>query len=183
MAISVDWPAGVVLIPKADTILVGTDPISGREIRSFDTDAFHENLRSEEETEAGRAYPITHLWNAEVSLGGVNYAPQFLTVNNYQFEFEDGTYRVVFTNTNNDIADFSVVNGVSIQPGNSAGLQKVLAGGGLSPEQDTKIDELHRRQGLKSGEPLVVTPTSITFGADSQTISGDGETSSTVTRD
>ena len=143
MAISVDWPAAVVLIPKADTVLVGTDPISGREIRSFDTDAFHEELREQEESEAGRAYPITHLWNAEVSLGGVNYNPQFLTVNNYQFEFEDGTYRVVFTNTNNDIADFSVVNNVSIQPGNSAGLQKVSTGGGLSPGEQGQLADVY----------------------------------------
>ncbi len=183
MAISVDWPTGVITIPKADTVLVGTDPISGREIRSYDTDAYHEELREQEETVAGRAWPITHLWNAAQSLGGVTYAPQFITVNNYQHEFEDGTYRVVFTSTNNDIADFSVVNNVSIQPGNSAGLQLVLSGSGLDTAQDTRLRELHEEKGLAAGKPLTVTPGSRAAGDWSQTITGDGETSTVVTRD
>jgi len=120
MAISVTWTTGVVFVPKADTVLVGTDPISGREIRQFDTDLFHQNLRKAEETEEGRAWPLTHMYNAIVILGGVTYEPQMEMVNNYQTEFEAGTYRVVFTNTNNNIADFSVINGVSIQPQNAA---------------------------------------------------------------
>lgn len=131
MAISVDWPAGVISVPKADTVLTGTDPISGREIRSYDTDAFHEALRDAEETAAGRAWPLTHLYNAASTLGGVTYAPQLILVNDYQVEFESvGTpWRVVFTSTNNNIADFSVVNDVSIQPGNSAGLIRVVETG------------------------------------------------------
>ena len=127
MAISVDWPNGVVFIPKADMPLVGTDPISGREIRELDTDQFHEDLRSQEETVDGRAWPLTHQWNAVSDLSGDLYAPQLKMVNNYQVEFEEDVvaYRVKFTNSNNNIASFSVVNNVSIQPGNSAGLQKV----------------------------------------------------------
>lgn len=126
MAISVDWPTGVISVPQADTTLIGTDPISGRQIRSYDTDLFHEALRDAEETVDGRAWPITHLYNAEATLGGVTFAPQLILVNGYQVEFESvGTpWRVVFTSTNNNIADFSVVNDVSIQPGNSAGLVK-----------------------------------------------------------
>ena len=171
MAISVDWPAGVITIPKADTTLVGTDPISGREIREYDTDAYHEELREQEETVAGRAWPITHLWNAEVSLGGVLYAPQFLTVNNYQHEFEDGTYRVVFTSTNNDIADFSVVNNVSIQPGNSAGLQKVTTGSAVTPQDKLDIaDAVADRtyEGSYSLEDII----KILFAGDAGDVSG-----------
>lgn len=46
-----------------------------------------------------------------------------------------------------------------------------------------EIDEMHLIHGLKSGEALTVTPTSRTAGAVSQTISGDGTTTTTVSRD
>lgn len=47
----------------------------------------------------------------------------------------------------------------------------------------TAITELHLIHGLKSGSTLTVTPTSRTAGAISQTISGDGTTTTTVSRD
>lgn len=43
--------------------------------------------------------------------------------------------------------------------------------------------ELHKLQGLLAGKPMTVTPTSRTVDDISQTISGDGETTTTVTRD
>ncbi len=46
----------------------------------------------------------------------------------------------------------------------------------------TLTDELHRLQGLKSGEPMTVTPTSRVVGDITQAISGNGTTSTTVTR-
>jgi hypothetical protein len=46
-----------------------------------------------------------------------------------------------------------------------------------------EIDEMYLLQGLKTGETLTVTPTSRTAGAISQTIGGDGTTSTTVSRD
>jgi len=45
-----------------------------------------------------------------------------------------------------------------------------------------RADELHRIHGLKSGEPMTVTPTGRTAGALSQTITGDPATSVTVAR-
>lgn len=183
MAISVDWPTGVISVPKADTTLTGTDPISGREIRSYNTDLFHEALRDAEETVAGRAWPITHTYDASSVLGGIVFAPKLEMVNSYQVEFENGSYRVVFTSTNNNIAEFSVINDVSIQPGNSAGLQTVATGDGLSAAQDTRLRELHQEKGLESGSPMTVTPSSRAAGSWSQTVTGDGETTTTVTRD
>ena len=44
------------------------------------------------------------------------------------------------------------------------------------------IDELHKVHGLSAGNPMTVTPTSRTAGSISQTISGDGETTTTVAR-
>ena len=46
-----------------------------------------------------------------------------------------------------------------------------------------EIDEMYLLQGLKTGSDLTVTPTSRTAGAISQTISGDGTTTTTVSRD
>jgi hypothetical protein len=46
-----------------------------------------------------------------------------------------------------------------------------------------EIDEMYLLQGLKTGETLTVTPTSRTAGAVSQTIGGDGTTTTTVSRD
>lgn len=45
------------------------------------------------------------------------------------------------------------------------------------------VDELHKLQGLNQAAPMTVTPSSRVAGDISLTITGDGETSSTVTRD
>jgi hypothetical protein len=47
----------------------------------------------------------------------------------------------------------------------------------------SEIDEMYLIHGLKDGETLTVTPTSRTAGAISQTIGGDGTTTTTVSRD
>jgi hypothetical protein len=46
-----------------------------------------------------------------------------------------------------------------------------------------ELQEIHAIHGLKSGDTLTVTPTSRTAGAISQTIGGDGTTTTTVSRD
>ena len=58
----------------------------------------------------------------------------------------------------------------------------VSTGSGLSTDQATQLDELHKLQGLDASNPMTVTPTSREAGSISQTISGDGSTTSTVTR-
>lgn len=45
-----------------------------------------------------------------------------------------------------------------------------------------KVDELHELQGLKAGQPLVITSNSRKTGDINLAITGDGETSTTVTR-
>jgi hypothetical protein len=47
----------------------------------------------------------------------------------------------------------------------------------------SEINEIHLIQGLSAGDTLTVTPTSRTAGAISQTIGGDGTTTTTVSRD
>lgn len=56
------------------------------------------------------------------------------------------------------------------------------AGSGADPTTITKVDELHKIHGLDVSNPMTVTPTSRVAGTITQVISGDGETTSTVTR-
>lgn len=65
----------------------------------------------------------------------------------------------------------------------------VSSGSGLDAAQnakltaiDSQIEELHRIHGLDSGNPVTTTPTSRATTGITQTISGDGETTSTITR-
>mgnify|MGYP003642638420 CR=1 FL=1 len=54
--------------------------------------------------------------------------------------------------------------------------------GVLLSELQLKLDELHKLQGLDASNPMTVTPTSRVSGSINLTLSGDGETSTTVSR-
>lgn len=65
----------------------------------------------------------------------------------------------------------------------------VSSGSGLDAAQNAKltaidslVDELHRIHGLNNANPVTTTPTSRATTGITQTISGDGETTSTITR-
>lgn len=64
----------------------------------------------------------------------------------------------------------------------SVGAQGVASGSGLSSLQEAQLSELWRLAGLDAANPMTVTPTSRVAGDISQDITGDGETTSTVTR-
>lgn len=133
---------------------------------------------------------ITHLkmftHYSEYSVVGVTYARAIIFLPPYSFTFEDGQYTVRLTGANNNLFDVGSgilnQNQVQVIAQNSAGLIVVAVGSGLSTDQATQLEELHKIQGLSSGNPMTVTPTSRQAGSISQTISGDGETSTTVTR-
>jgi hypothetical protein len=61
--------------------------------------------------------------------------------------------------------------------------QAITVGSGLSVGEQAKLDDLHKLQGLDASNPMTVTAASRVAGAVSQTITGDGETTTTVTRD
>lgn len=146
MAITVDWPNSIISVPKVDTVLTGTDPVSGRELRTYDTNLLHTQLRDAGDSEDGRAFAggglNTHTYQTNV-LGNVTYAPSLFILSPYRVEFEDGTYQVKLTGTNNNIDSVAVVNQVQIVPDNSAGLQIVSTGSGLDASQDTKLTRIH----------------------------------------
>jgi hypothetical protein len=55
-------------------------------------------------------------------------------------------------------------------------------GAGLTPEQATQLEELHRINRLNPSIPVVFTPGSIQAGSIEIELTGDGETSTTATR-
>jgi len=54
--------------------------------------------------------------------------------------------------------------------------------GKILAQIQTLVDELHQLEGLKDGSPMTVTPTNRSVGTINLDITGDGETSTVVTR-
>ena len=177
MAISIDWQTKIITVPQADLSLV-----SGS-LYELDTDAFRLALKALEDSEEGMLYPNTHVHNTEVTVAGVTFARTIEIVNGYSVTFDpDAAYTVKLVGSNNNIFDVESgilnQNGVSVIAGNSAGLINT----GLTAADILKLDELWRIAGLDESNPLVVTKTARTAGDIDQTIAGDGENLSTVTR-
>ncbi len=135
MAVSIDWPTGVIHVSKADLALV-----SGS-LYELDVDAFRLELKALEDDEAGIAWPRTHIHNTQVTIAGATYARQVILINGYSVEFEDGQYSVRLTGANTNLFDVAagrlVQNQVQVIPGNSAGL--IVAGSGVTAQDKTDI--------------------------------------------
>lgn len=182
MVISVDWLTKTFSVPQGDLTLV-----SGTLYEMNTETQFRQAINAIMASEDGIVFqpPITH--NTEVTVAGTTFARTIEVINGYSVTFTpDSQWTVRLAGSNNNI--FDVQNGilnqnqVQVIAQNSAGLQTVTTGSGLSAAQDTKLTELHRLQGLESGSPMTVTPTSRSVTGVTQTISGDGETTTTVTR-
>lgn len=119
MAISVDWPTGVITVPRADLAVVQLAPT---EIRQLDLDAFRLDLKALEDDEAGIAYPATHAHTPPLTVGGVTLARAVELLPPYTVTFEDGQYAVNLVGANSNVADRVNVNQVSVRSANSAGL-------------------------------------------------------------
>lgn len=122
MAIDVDWVTGLIIIPKADMLIVQSSP----EIRELDVEVFHQDLRAIHASVQGAPYPRTHNHNGEVVLSGITYARAVEIITPYTVEFEDGQYAVRTIGANHNILDVKVANQVSLLTQNSAGLVRVL---------------------------------------------------------
>ncbi len=134
MAISINWATKVITVPQADlTSLGGADYV-------LDVDTFRLALKNIEDSEDGMAYPYTHEHVPPKVLGGVSFARVVEIVNGYTVTFQDvgSPYRVTLTGGNNNIADVTNINNVSVRPTNSAGLVNV--GSGLSPTQAVQLE-------------------------------------------
>lgn len=123
MAITVDWVNKIINVPQSDLALVSAG------VYSHDIDAFRLALKDLEDSE-GMPFVDTHRHSTTVTVGGVTLARVVEIINGYTVTYENGTYAVVLTGANNNVADVATVNSVSIRPTNSAGLIQVDTGGG-----------------------------------------------------
>lgn len=119
MAISIDWPARIINVLKADMTLVQLTPI---EVRELNMENFRLTLKDLEDEEDGQIWLDTHRHNAPVTVGGVTLAPVVEIINDYTVTFEDGAYLVNVFGANSNLADRVNPNNVSVRSANSAGL-------------------------------------------------------------
>ena len=137
MTISVDWAnTKVISVEKTDLTLVQSVP---QEIYDLDLDVFRLTLLDLQDDPDGRPWQKTYSHNTEVDLGGLTYARTIEILAPYTVTFEDGQYAVNLVGANSNVADRTNVNQVSIRPQNSAGLQIVAVGSGLTTEEHDKL--------------------------------------------
>ena len=142
MAYTVTWNIKSVYIPLSDMVLVGGT------IYDLDMLAFHKEIRRLEwEFSEGLPWPqiLDHV-NPKLDFAGADYAGFDEVINGYAITFDPTVTRVNLKGSNNNIVDIMVVNGVSVVPSNSAGLQLISVGSGLSAAQDVKLTEVHAWQ-------------------------------------
>lgn len=135
MAITINWAAKIINIPKADMTLVDAGP---PEIRSLDLDTFRKDLNALQESEEGMPFDTTHYYTAPLPVAGITLNRVVEILNGYTIQFENLQYSVNIIGGNSNIGDVKVQNQVSVNTANSAGLQLVTSGSGVT-EQD-KLD-------------------------------------------
>ena len=136
MAITIDWATKVINIPQ-DYL---TDLGGG--VYELDVNTFRLDLRDIEDNEEGIPFQYTHIHNTEVTLGGLTLSRVVEIIAPYTVTFEDGQYAVNLVGANNNIADRTNVNQVSVRSSNSAGMVTVSgsgSGGGLTAEEHAQL--------------------------------------------
>lgn len=136
MAISIDWPTGVITVPQADLTF-----ISGVTYQ-LDMNTFRLALKALEDDSDGMAFPRTHDHTTIKTLGGVTLARTVEIINGYTVTFEPGSYRVDCVGANHNLLDVLNYNAVQVTSSNSAGLVQVSSGSGLSTAQDATLSAI-----------------------------------------
>ena len=121
--VRVDWPNYEIYIPRTSLTLVQSSPT---EVRELDLDVFRKKLRDLEDNEDGRAWPITHVHNTEVTVSGITLARVLLVNAPYTITFEDGLWAVNLVGANSNVSERVNKNSVSVNSANSAGLTRIL---------------------------------------------------------
>jgi len=136
MTVSIDYATKVITVEKTDMSLIQSSP----EIRGLDVEALRISLMALHASEAGMPHLISYSHNTEVLLGGATYARIIEFVNGYTIEFEDAPYAVKLSGANTNVEDVMVVNNVSLRTANSAGLQTVAIGSGVTQQDKDDIE-------------------------------------------
>lgn len=129
MAISINWPTGVISIPKSDLTLISGD------VYEYDVNAFRLELKDLEDDSEGMMWPDTHRHNTSVTLSGVVYARVVEIINGYTVTFENGMYAVNLYGANHNIIDVNNRNMVGVASTNSAGLIEVASGANVDTDK------------------------------------------------
>jgi len=136
MAITIDWATKIINIPKADLTLIQSTPT---EIREMDVNWFRLRLKDIEDNVEGLPFTDTHRHNTQVVLAGLTLARVVEILAPYSITFENGTYAVNLVGANNNVADRTNVNNVSVRSSNSAGLISTTVGSGLSTAEHDQL--------------------------------------------
>lgn len=146
MAYSVDWVAKVITIPTSDLTL-----ISGTRYSLDMQDFLIEIRRLESAFDEGLWAPqIVDHTDSKPDFAGVDYAGFDEVINGYTIQVSGVATRVDLLGSNNNIVDALIPTGVAIVPSNSAGLQRVQTGSGLSGEQDQRLIDIEEQQQYES---------------------------------
>jgi len=136
MAITIDYGTFIIDVPQADLTFIGGN------LYELNANDFRNILKDLEDDEDGMHFPPTLRHATESLLSGVTYARQLEIINGYTIDFENTgvPYTVVVVGANHNLADVTNFDGgMSMIIGNSAGLQVVETGSGLSPGQDATL--------------------------------------------
>lgn len=134
MAYSVNWLTKVISIPSADLTLV-----SGTRYQLTMSDFLSEIRRLEWSFSDGLwAEQILEHTNAK-TLAGATYAPFDEIINGYTIQFTGAATRVDLIGSNNNLIDVLIPTGVAVVPSNSAGLQTVVSGSGVTSQDKVDI--------------------------------------------
>lgn len=137
MALSIDPATKVITIPQADLTLV-----SGT-LYTYNTNSFKQELAALLDDELWMPFADAFEHNTEVTIAGVTYSRFINIINGYSITFENGSYSVLLTGSNNNLWDISnsILNQNTVQviPQNSAGLITVTSGSGVTASDVTDI--------------------------------------------
>ena len=136
MAVSVNWLTGEITVPRADMPIIQASP----EIRELDTTQFWLDLKDLEYSADGMPWTDTQVNFPSYTISGIVYAQAFVIIPPYFVTFEDGQYGVSLVGTNNNILDVATQNQVRIASNNSAGLQIVTSGSGVTQQDKDDIE-------------------------------------------
>jgi len=104
-------------------------------------DEFRIEIRRLEGTEVNGLWApqILEHTNPKLDFAGANYAGFDEIINGYTFEITGVAERVDLEGSNNNLIDVFIASGVSLVPGNSAGLQIVAVGSGLTTAEHDQL--------------------------------------------
>lgn len=94
----------------------------GGGVYQLDVNEFRLAIADLQDDEENIQLPTIIRHNTEVTLAGATFARTVEIINGYTITFEDGQYAVSLFGANNNIADVTNVNQVSVRSNNSAGL-------------------------------------------------------------